>query len=247
MAHERDIQSDITLELDGDVSPKQLAGALNALSALLDAGHKQLDPDKAMDWSIQVKQGSNLVEFHPKTAINPALIGNIQRGFKELENGAENLDGFDESMLDNMRALCDISKDTETKKTSVCLWLNRKPSRFTKATKENVKKIMLASEAEAFESYGTIEGKLEILDVHDGNKFAIYDSLHSKKILGNPESDEIFNYAQKLFGKTVEANGLIKYKNGRARQIFVRRLIERPRPPADYDYRSARGILKKYV
>ena len=242
MAQKRDIKSDIALELEGDVSPGQLADALRAFSALLTTGHKQLDPDRAMQWSIQVKQGSNLVEFHPKTAMNPALIPKIQKAFRAFEKGTMSPAGFNKTMLANMKKLCDISKDTKDKKTNICLWFDRKPSRFTKATKETVKDI-----TQPYKSNGTIEGKLETLDMHDGNKFAIYDILHSRKILGIAKNDEIFSRAQELFGKTVEANGQITYKNGRARQIVVRRLIERPRPPADFDYRSTYGILKKYV
>jgi len=244
MAHKGDIESDITLELNGDVSPNQLAKALNALSALLNSGHRQVDPDKTMQWSVQVKKGSNLVGFYPTaTPVNPVVIDNIQRGLVQLESGVDKPNGFSESMMHNLRTLCDISKDTKNKKTNVRLWLRKEASDITMTIKSNVD-IALAGE---FEEHGAVEGRLQILDAHDG-QFVIFESLSMKKILCAVENDEVFTQAYKLFEKRVEAEGLIKYSaSGLPYEILVDRFNLIPEATNIQDYKSTRGILKEYV
>lgn len=245
MATKDDIESDVTLELDGDVSPGQLATALNAFSALLNSGHKQIDADNTMQWSVQVKKGSNLVEFYPKnTTVNPVVIKNIQIGLAQLQNGVDKPEGFSEGMMHNLRTLCNISKDTKKRKTSVRLWFNKEPSDITMTIRSNVS-VVLAGE---FEEYGAIEGRLQTLDAHDGNQFAIYEPLHFKKIVCAVKNDEVFTRAYELFEQRVEAEGLIKYSaTGIPYEILVDRFNPIPEAVNVFDYKNTRGILKEYV
>lgn len=245
MAKKDDIESDITLELDGHVSPSQMAKALNALSALLNSGHKKLDPDKAMQWTIQVKKGSNLVGFYPATTpANPAVINNIQIGLRQLEQGIEKPDGFSDAMLHNLHTLCDVQKTKKQRNTIVRLWLNKEASNITKKMKNNLE-IVLAGE---FEEFGSIEGRLQTLNAHDSYEFAIYEPLHNKKIVCHVTNEQIFSEAYKLFERRVEAEGLIKYDvNGIPYEIEVERFNLLPSPPNILNYKSTRGILKAYV
>ena len=182
MARKDDIESDLTLELGGDVSPVQLAKALTAFSALLTSGHKKIEPDKSIQWRVQVKKGSNLVGIYPQNGdFNPALIDMLSHGIKQLEEGVEKPFGFDEGMLHNLKTLCDVSSGTKRRKTSVGLWLGKEKTSITMNVKSHVN-IVLEGE---FEEYGAIEGRLETLDAHDTYQFAIYEPLYLKKIICN--------------------------------------------------------------
>lgn len=245
MANKGDIESDITLEVNGEVSPAQFARALNALSALLNSAHRQVDPDSNIQWVLQVKKGSNLAGFNPAqgSIVNPAVIQNLQTGISQLANGIEKPEGFTEGMMHNLRTLCEISKDTKNKKIGVRLWLKKEPSDITVTIKSNVE-VALAGE---FEEEGAIEGRLQILDAHDG-QFAIYEPLHNKKIVCTVENDEIFTEAYKQFEQRVEAEGLIKYNaSGVPYEILVNRFNRIPEAADIPSYKETRGILKPYV
>lgn len=246
MATKEDIETDLTLEVNGDVSPAQMAKALNALSALLNSAHRLEDPDTNVQWLVQVKKGSNLLGYYPASGsspVNPAVLQNIQRGLNQLQNGIERPVGFTDGMMHNLRTLCEISKDTKNRKTSLRLWIQREPSDITVTIKSNVE-VSLAGE---FEEHGAIEGRLESLDAHSGYEFVIYEPLHEKKIVCSVDNDEIFTEAYKLFKKRVEAEGLIKYAaNGIPYEITVERfnpIVEQ----IDQSYKRTRGILKDYV
>lgn len=245
MASKGDIESDITLEVNGEVSPAQFARALNALSALLNSAHRQVDPDSNIQWALQVKKGSNLAGFNPVQGfvVNPAVIQNLQTGIGQLANGIDKPEGFTEGMMHNLRTLCDISKDTKNKKIGVRLWLKKEPSDITVTIKSNVE-VALAGE---FEEEGAIEGKLQILDAHDG-QFAIYEPLHNKKIICSVENDAIFTEAYRMFEQRVEAEGLIKYNaSGVPYEILVNRFNHIPEAADIPSYKETRGILKPYV
>lgn len=245
MATKDDIEHDLTLELDGHVSPSQLAKALTAFSALLTSGHKKIEPDKAIQWGVQVKKGSNLVGVYPQQgAFNPALIDNLRYGIKQLDEGVERPTGFDEGMLHNLKTLCEVSSDTKRRKTSVGLWLGKEKTNITMTVKSHVN-IVLEGE---FEEYGAIEGKLETLDAHDKYQFAIYEPLHLKKIVCTVDNDEVFTRAYELFEQRVEAEGYIKYTaTGIPYEITVDRFNPIPEIMEKHSYKSTRGILKEYV
>lgn len=247
MAKKEDIESDITLELDGEVSPNQMARALNALSALLNSAHRKADPDKNIQWTVQVKKGSNLFGYSAASGSaqpDPAVLDNIQAGLKKLQGGMDRPAGFTDGMMHNLRTLCEISKDTKKKKTNVRLWLKKEASDITVTIKSNVE-VALAGE---FEEYGAIEGRLQALDAHDGYQLAIYEPLRQKKIVCSVEDDEVFTEAYKLFEQRVEAEGLIKYgANGVPYEITVERFNLIPEIVDTESYKRTRGILKEYV
>lgn len=238
MARKEDIGTDITLELNGVVSPNQMAKALNAFSALLGSGHKLSNPDARMKWTIQVKKGSSLIEFHPQNApVDPAVIANIQAGLKQIEADGNRPEGFDDNMMRQVKTLADIPNG----KTAIGLWLNKEKTDITTNIKSNVKSAL----AGPFEEYGAIEGVLKTLDAHADKKFVLYERLHHRKITCVPDSDEIFDEAYRLFDQRVEAEGLIKYSAaGIALEMSVNRFHTIPEP---IDYRSAIGILKRYA
>lgn len=246
MATKDDIESDITLEVDGDVSPGQLAKALTAFSALLNSAHKQAHPEKNMQWVIQVKSGSNLVGFYPAKGAMPVdydAVMSIQRGLKELENGIDRPSGFTDGMMHNLRTLCDVAKNTKSKKTSVRLWIKKEASDITLTVKSHID-VALSGE---FEEYGAIEGRLQAMDA-DGYQLEIEEPLHLKRISCSVEGDDVFTEAYKLFEKRVEAEGRIKYNSyGIPYEIMIEKIYPIHDTPDKDGYKKTKGILKEYV
>lgn len=242
MATERDIQSDITLEIDGELpSPHQLAAAITAFSALLNSAQRKCDEKASVKWGVQVSKGSNLLGYFPKTPINPLAISMIENGLHSLENGSEFPTGFDESMLYNIQTLCEIGKSRKGKNIAVKAWFNKKPIGINASIRANVD---IALEG-AFSEYGAIEGRLEVLDVHDALEFAIYEPLHSKRIACTVSEQQVFDSAYKLYEQRVEAEGMIKYTGkGIPYEIKVERLHPIVPLQGVQDYKLTRGILR---
>lgn len=244
MAKKSDIESDITLELDGTVTPGQLIEAISAFSGLLNGGQKNIDASVNPQWTIQVKKGSNLIGYYSHTA-SPALISNLENGLRKLEAGAEMPTGFDEMMLRNICRLQAIEKNTKARKTNVKIWLDREPTPLHPRMKDHIDKVLKG----AFEEYGAVEGVLKILDSHNDHQFAIVEPLYFKKILCFPAADgSVFAEAYKLFGQKVEAEGMVKYtSHGIPYEILVDKIYQLPVVKDANAYVLTQGILKPYV
>lgn len=227
MATKDDIESDIVLEMGDDITPEQLVKAVNALTGLLNAAHKKASKDKKnkIKWRIQVKQGSNLVGYYAKE-------GNATPAIDVIQNCLQNENEFDEGMTKNVNELCALPDP--------CLWLNHQPFAIGE-------KIERETGYTDLQGYGTINGKIEVLNSHKDNQFRIYKPLINHAIVCTAKDDNVFKTAWELFGKLVEAKGLIDYNaRGIPHKINVDSLSELPKSTLK-SYTDVLGILKKYV
>lgn len=247
MATARDIEHDITLELDGDISPENLASAITAFTGLINGGHKQADPNAKMKWRTKVKRGSALIGYYTtptSSPIDPVVIDRVQRGMESLEATTERPEGFTDAMMQNLKTLCSIAHEGKGKHTIVRAWFKKKPSTFSPKIKRNIESGAWQESAE----YGSVEGRLEALDAHNRSSFAIYEPLRSRKIICTVKDNALFDEAYKLFKRRVMAEGLVKYNSkGLAYEICVERFFTLPEKNEIPDYRLTRGILKAYV
>lgn len=243
MATKNDIDSNVTLEIDGDLpSPNQLATAITAFSALLNNAHKEIE-GKTIQWGVQVKQGSNLIGYVPTSHFNPIAAEIVVKGIKDFEQGCERPNGFTDAMMYNLLDLCEVAKTTKKKKTTINVWINKE--RFSLS--ENVKTNLNLALRGAFAEYGSIEGRLETLESHGGYQFAVYEPLRDKKIICNVASDDISVQAHGLWEQRVEVEGMIKYSaDGFPYEIRVEKLYALVPPDGIPDYKLTRGILKHY-
>ena len=254
MATKEDIQSDITLELGDGVSPEQLAKAVLTLNTLLDHTYQKITNGDTMRWTVQLKEGSNLVEMHPvkETKANSVLITTIQNGITQFKNGAEQPEDFNEDMMKDIKKLSGQVGDTQNKTPEMRLWLQRKGNDITPTIYKNVTDT-LNKENFPYETFSAIEGTIEklVTDTHsekDKWEFAIYDPVYEKKITCTPQTDAIKKQAHKLFGERIEAEGIIKYDGeGIPTVMCVQHLECLPKKDNLPDYRETRGILKDYV
>ena len=245
MATKNDIEVDITLEIDGDLpTPNQLAMAITSFSALINNAQKELESNKAIQWGIQVKKGSNLIGYVPSVAVNPQALVMVANGLRQFEDSHTRPAGFTEVMLFNLQNLCEVTKNNKKQNIKVNIWLNKELIVLSQNIKKNINKALEGT----FIEYGFVEGLLQTLDSHKGYQFAIYEPLYNKKIICNVENDEVFTQAYSLYEKRVEAEGLIKYsREGLPCEIKVEKISALIPDTGVPDYRLTRGILKQYV
>lgn len=244
MATKNDIESDVTLEIDGDLpSPNQLATAITAFSALLNNAHKEIEDGKTIQWGVQVKKGSNLIGYVPSSPFNPAVVDAVANGIREFERGCERPAGFTDAMMYNLLDLCEVAKTSKKKNTTINVWFNKERLSLG----ENVKTNLSLALRGAFTEYGSVEGRLETLDSHGGYQFAVCEPLRDKKIICNVASDDISVQAYGLWEQRVEVEGMIKYSaDGLPYEIRVEKLYALIPPNGIPDYKLTRGILKHY-
>ena len=80
MATRDDIDTDLTLELDGkNVTPEKFMKAVRAFFGLVNEITRELaGPKEFIHWKVQVKDGSNLVGLMPGHAsVRPFVLDNI--------------------------------------------------------------------------------------------------------------------------------------------------------------------------
>jgi len=245
MATERDIESDVTLEIDGDLlSPSQLAKAITAFSALLNSAHRKYDEKSSVKWGIQVSKGSNLFAYIPKSQVNPHAIALVAEGLHSLDRQAQAPEGYDEPMMYNLQSLCEIVRNTKKQNTTVRVWFNKKPISISAKIKGNVDSALEG----AFTEYGAVEGKLLVLDSEDSPEFVLIEPLNSTRIICTAAEREVFDTAYKLYEQRVEAEGMIKFSgSGVPYAIRVEKIYPIVPTQGASDYKMTRGILEKYV
>jgi hypothetical protein len=245
MATKKDIDHNITLEIDGELpSPRQLAGALTAFSALINAANKQ-HGGQELRFGVQVKAGSNLLGFVTKVAIESAAIYCVEYGLKAFEQSGEKPDGFNDSMLHNLEQINSIRKDRSKECRTVRIWLNKNPTTLTNEIEENINQALGGISKE----YGTIEGVLKLLDdTKNSEEFGIVEPIHLKNIKCIPANDDVCIQASHLYKKRVSADGVIKYNaKGVPLEIEVNSIAILNEDITAFDFMQTRGIFKNYV
>ena len=245
MANKKDIETDITLEIDGDLpSPNQLAMVITSFSALINNAQKELEDGKTISWGVQVKKGSNLIGYVPNIPVNPQVVVMVANGIRQFESGCTRPVGFSEAMLFNLQNLCEVTKSSKKQSIKVNVWLNKESIALSGNVKTNINKAL----AGTFIEYGSIEGLLQTIDSHAGYQFAIYEPLYNKKITCTIGNGEVPKQAYTLWEQRVEAEGMIKYSSeGLPCEMQVDRLSALISSVGIPDYKLTRGILKDYV
>src|SRR5262249_28370126 len=136
----------------------------------------------AVRWVVDIREGSVRLPVRGEPAnetVRPSAIhelgGVIVEGIALLEREAERPEYFSDKALEQAKALANLSSD----QLPVRVRNGRAPLvRITKQLLANVEKVL----GEPTKSYGTVEGSLEVVNIHSGRYFNIYDPLTGKAI-----------------------------------------------------------------
>jgi len=248
MATIEDIDSEFTLDIDGEVSPEIMVELINDYNKLLKTAYKQFGTLDKPKFRLQVKQGSSLLSF---TTINTEhdheVINKIFDGFNHLNSGSNLPEIFSKELVHRFQVIKENCKKKKYSKISQRVWINKKLIELSK--NQNLTKEFHSNKIEK-KNFGSVIGFLQELNSHSDDqktkKFAIYNSIYPKKITAITRDLDLFNRAYENFDKRVEVLGQIKFNPlGIPIEVIVHNFEVIPEIPSE-DYNSAKGILKGY-
>jgi len=147
---------------------------------------------------------------------------------------------FSETAIRSAKNLADAVGTTEDDDTSLKLLFNQSTTQITHHISANIIDMFKA----AYEDYGSIEGRVNLISDKGQLKFDVHDDLYDKDIhcIAKDEHLEIFMQA---FRKRVEVYGMIRYRrDGVPNNIVVERVEIFPAPEDLPSFDDVRGILR---
>ena len=246
MATAADIETDLTLELDGQgVTPDRFQRGTRAFFGVLSEVTKSVcDGKPNVQWRVQVKAGSNLVGIVPVPGFFPDVVNTIavamRAGMQSLERGHAQPRFFTEAAMKHARDLAELSNGDEGSDVRIRLWIFREPAVVSHHTVANV----MDAFAGEFDDHGSIDGRLQTLSDRGGIRFVIYETLSDRPVHCYIEQEKLED-ALRYFRKRVEVYGLIRYRlDGFAQSIRVEDIVPFPDPADVPSFRDVYGILR---
>lgn len=248
MATKEDIDADLTLELQGNhVTPEKFMKAVRAFFGLVNEITRELaGPNEFINWTVQVKDGSNLVGILPGHAnVSPMVLDNIyslvNEGIASLENSSDELEGLPEPALKHIRDLGTVAGTDEDDDTKVRIWTRKLPAPVTHKAAVHVAVLL----AESYEDFGTIDGRVQVIS-DEGNLHVFITEAISGRRVRCFFDEEMLSRFLAAFRKRVEVKGRIKYRRDhKPISIFATGLTEYPSSKDLPSFREMRGIFRE--
>lgn len=245
MADKQDIDTDLTLELDGTkLTPDKFLKAATAFVGLVNELTKEAAGDRrAPEWTVQVKQGSNLIGLQPQPGYDPAivqaLLAKMKPGIKAIAEGEDPPADFPERALVHLRSLASVPTPDKPD-VFVRVWVKKEPVKVDNKLAANLTTML----GLAYEDYGSVEGLLQVVSERGSYRCEITDPLTGKAIKCYL-NEELLKVALSLFGQRVEAYGQIHYRaDGNVIAIDVEEFVAFPPPEKIPSFKDVRGILR---
>ena len=203
---------DLELQVGAEtpVELKQLVSVSGVFASLInDVAEAFTGHVKPVKWTVEVQSGSvrlplkaepSLADVRPSAM--PELTSSIADGIAQLIREPVRPDHFSDKALEHAKALADLLSD------DLPLSVRNGGARIplTKQLMVNAELVLGRSRP----SFGSVEGKLEALNIHDGKQFRLYSQIDGRAIKcmfgKNLELDEVL----KAVGKRVMVRGQLK-------------------------------------
>ncbi len=220
----------ITLsDKQGRVSIETLTTALeNALEMLRSIESEIVASGVTVRWEIsRVSMRSPLrMTFQPRVrsakgrvsrSMGNRIVKSVLQGIEGIETGKSVPKSFTENALEATKKMF----KSVTKEGASVAFGSRTDPRPIKLTESAVKHIdELASKARFYVDYSTIEGRLEVISVHERNSVVIWETLTDNRIECLVDVEEI-KQASSLLGRRVAVTGRVSYRNHIPKTISV--------------------------
>jgi hypothetical protein len=207
-----DSTSHLELDLGGEeVALQHLVSGASTFAALLrEVGREYLgtsqDPAR---WIVQVRPGSVKLPLRPVPALDDVSPSSLPRVANAVADGMAMLDGaakrppyFNDKALGQAKALANLAGP----EVSVTVRNGALAITLTSRVATNVDDVLGAPDV----SYGTVEGRLEALNIHGTNRtFGVYEPLTSKKIDCRLSGKVTIDDLGPAIGKQVAVSGRI--------------------------------------
>lgn len=243
MATKSDIETELTLEVEGDLTIAKFIKASSAFLNYVDEVTKASAGDEPRpEWIVQAKKGSNLIGVSPQPGFNPAVIeatyARVRRGIEQIDNITEIEGDITEPALRDLKRLAEVvNEDTEVR-----LWIKKEPVRLSQKIAATIGEYYGAG----YKDYGSVEGKLQVVSERGSYRAEITDPLTNAAIKCFLEND-LLQTALGLFGQRVEAYGKVRYRaDGFLLSIEVEELMAITPPENIPSFKDVKGILKAY-
>jgi hypothetical protein len=231
----------LRLELGAAAIPlSKLADAADSFSHLVADVTKELHPDApAVEWTVEVERGSVVLAAKPDLGHEDArtTVNTIVSGLSVIEKGPEQPAYFTDRALEYARKLAELASDD----FPVRVRNGRLQAKLTYRSVRNVNDLTVGAQPRI----GTIEGRLEELNIHGKPTFQIWERLTGRKVQCRAGDSVSREQLEAAMGHRVAARGMIRAsKQGASRSIDAKQLrvfpAEHELPSAD----EVRGILK---
>jgi len=166
-------------------------------------GAMEYTPQRGHDIARSFVEGLQAVELRP--VVPPSFPEPSMRRLKQLGNviGRNGAKGFRAVLLEGSGEPASA----------------RIEARLTRRAAENAKEAM----SPRYTARGSVLGRLEVISVHGGRQFTVYDEIEGRPVRGS-FPDELLGHVKEALGRRVLATGLIR-RNGAGQMVSV--LVER--------------------
>jgi hypothetical protein len=209
VATAEDIRSDLTLEIDGDLSPEKFLSAARAFFGYVEEAGKGVATavDRPIKWVVRVKEGSNLIGVEPtqqaSIEVVKAVYARVQRGIEHLAAGDIDGSGLSEPALTHLRSLSELTSSS----IEARFWIEKRPILVGPEIAETIREDWRV----AYRDMGTIEGRLEAIQDNNRLELRINDYALRLKVKCFV-SEDMLPVAFANFRRRVEVTGTIHYK-----------------------------------
>ena len=241
------IPTDMTLEIDLNLSPEKFIAAAKAFFGYVQEVGKSVTGEENIQWVVSVKKGSNLLAIDTSSATPIDAIGiiysKVLNGMISVKNGNIDDARLTEQALKHLKILSELTENKHGIAPIIRLWVNRKPTVIDGDIASHIREDWRTD----YKDFGTFEGRLEsIQDTNGALRLQIRDAL-MRQTIPCYFQEEMLSSAFEMFRKRVEVSGTIHYrKNGKAISIEVSGI---EKLPEDDDLPSAsdvRGIFGQH-
>lgn len=247
MARPEDIETDVTLELDGsEITPAKFRRGVIAFVGLLEALTKSVCRDAApVEWRMQVKGGSNLVGANATDDANPHHVREI---LQLMANGLEQFDiegevppVYPDPAIKHVRDLSAITAKDPDDDTRVGVWVRKRRTEITPQISTAARKALRSG----FDELGTVEGQLSVLSERGGVHFVIYDSVW-KRAVNCSVPEALVEELMTLWRRRVAVHGMVRYRaDGLPTSVDVDRIEALPSDDELPTHEDVCGILRE--
>jgi hypothetical protein len=242
MATADQIPSDLTLEIETNLSPEAFLAASRNFFGLIEEIAASVDSNDKMEWAVRVREGSNLLAMEPASEIVPeklkAILDKARVATQRLTVGDVENAGLGEKALSFIRGLSQVTQRGK-RNTFIRLWVERDPLPITNAIAAHIQEYWRSD----YHDYGTIDGKLEAIQDSGGLQLRVRDSLFQNLVTCVLRDDMLAN-AFSNFRRRVEVSGVIHYRtNGSPISIVADAIAPLPDDSELPSHNDVRGIL----
>jgi hypothetical protein len=214
MATPDQIPTDLTLEIDANVTPEQFMTAARAFFGYVDEVARSVAPDGAVPkWKVMLREGSNLLAVEPAASALPAVVETVYRRAhdwaQDLADGNGQVSALPEPVLKHLKTLSEL---TEAKRDPVPLrlWVQHRPVQVNQEIARFIREDWRAD----YKDYGTVEGRLTAIQEQGSLQLILKDEWLRQTIRCYVPEERLPD-AFTNFRRRVEVSGVIHYrKNG---------------------------------